>query len=237
MGNRAHHGSHTGWRYVFDPGLWRQGLVAGTAGAVSMAILACAVTLARNTTGHDWYAFAKLTVADILIGAGFNGDAPVDYRNAKGVVETVSRFGLTHTFEARWARKDILEAAWEGATLGALSGFGGALLCLVLVRRSLDNLRARRPGSDAEPARVPAGPGFVPPPVPAAPGRATPGRATPGRATPGRATPDSPAASEPPHPPGAEPAAARRSEPGTGKGLAKAPVRRERRNRDHGRWV
>ncbi|MDD9992025.1 MAG: hypothetical protein OXP75_09490 [Rhodospirillales bacterium] len=135
MGSRAHRRGRAGWRAAFDPGLWRQGLAAGTAGAVSMAVLGCALALARDTTGHDWYAAARITVADVLIGAGFDGGTPVAYRNADGAVETVSRSALTHRFEARWARLDMLEAAWEGATLGALCGLGGALLCLVLVRR------------------------------------------------------------------------------------------------------
>ena len=87
-----------------------------------MAILACAIVLARETTGHDWYAAAKLTVVDMMIGVGFDEDAPVEFRNADGVVEMVSRYGLTVTFEARWAREDILEAAWEGATLGGSAG-------------------------------------------------------------------------------------------------------------------
>ena len=155
MGNRAHHGLGDGWRSVFDPELWRRELVIGTMGAASMAMLACAVALAHDTTGHDWYAAYKITVADLMIGAGFDGDAPVEYRNADGAVETVSRFGLTHTFEARWARKDILEAAWEGATLGALSGFGGALLSLVLIRRSTDDRRSRRPANETAPDRRP----------------------------------------------------------------------------------
>ena len=80
MRNRTHHGPGAGGRSVFDRELWRQGLVAGTAGAVSMALLACAVALARDTTGHDWYAAAKLTVADLMTGAGFDEDAPVEYR-------------------------------------------------------------------------------------------------------------------------------------------------------------
>ncbi len=54
LGNRARHGPSVGWRSVFDPGLWRQGLIAGPAGAVLMAIPACAVALVRDTTGHDW---------------------------------------------------------------------------------------------------------------------------------------------------------------------------------------
>ncbi len=57
-----------------------------------------------------------------MIGVGFDEDALVEYRNADGMVETVSRFGLPHTFEARWARKDILETAWNGATPRVRSG-------------------------------------------------------------------------------------------------------------------
>ncbi len=75
LGNRTHNRSRTGWGSVIDPGLWRQGLVAGTLGAVSMALLACAVALAHDTTGHDWYAAYRITVADILIGVGFDEEA------------------------------------------------------------------------------------------------------------------------------------------------------------------
>ena len=80
MRNRTHHGPGTGGRSVFDRELWRQGLVAGTTGVVSMVLLACAVALARDTTRHDWYAAAKLAVADLMIGAGFDEEAPVEYR-------------------------------------------------------------------------------------------------------------------------------------------------------------
>ncbi len=155
MGNRAHHGPGAGWRSVFDAELWRQGLVAGMAGAVSMALLACAVALARDTTGHDWYAAARLTVADLMIGVGFDGDASIEFRNADGVIETVTRSGLTDSYRVRWAREDILKSAWEGATLGALSGFGGALLCFVLVWRPMDDRRGRRPANETAPERRP----------------------------------------------------------------------------------
>ena len=94
------------------------------AGAVSMAILSCAGALARDTTGHDWYAAAKLTVVDLMTGVGFDENALVEFRNADGTVEKVTRSGLTGSYRVRWAREDILEAAWEGATLGALSGVG-----------------------------------------------------------------------------------------------------------------
>ena len=118
MGNRAYHEPGGGWRTVFEPGLWRQGLVAGTAGAVSMAILACAVALARDTTGHDWYAAAKITVADLTIGVGFDEDAPVEYRNANGEVD-VAQFGL-HGVAAH-----AEDAEARGVGTGLLAQHGG----------------------------------------------------------------------------------------------------------------
>jgi len=242
LANRAHQGPRAGWRSVFDPGLWRQGLVAATAGAVSMAFLACAVALVRDTTGHDWYAAYKITVADVTIGVGFDEDAPVEYRNADGEVETVSRFGLTHGFEARWARKDILEAAWNGATLGALSGFGGALLCLVLVWRSLNDLRARRPAYDPTSSERPEARDRLAP-VPekpmAAPARIMPASSgsSPATAAPPPASAGRLPASEPRLPAKPEPTAARQDKAESGKDIAKPPARREGARRDHGRWV
>jgi len=243
LGNRAHQGQRSGWRAVFDPGLWRQGLVAAMAGAVSMALLACAVALVRDTTGHNWYAAYKVTVADLTIGAGFDEDAPVEYRNADGEVETVSRFRLSHGFEARWARKDILEAAWNGATLGALSGFGGALLCLALVWRSMEDRRGRRPADEPAPGRRGealdrlASPPASPAPVPA---RARNGSAPPPLPATAAAT-DARAnrlpVSEPRQPGKPEPTTTRQDKAATGKDIAKPPTRREGARRDHGRWV
>ena len=122
MGNRRRHGPRTGWRTLFDPELWQQALVAGTAGVVSMAILACAVALARDTTGHDWYAAARLTATEVLIGVGFDGNAPTEYRTADGAVETVSRYDLTVKLEARWAREDT-----QGRGGGCGRSDGGAV--------------------------------------------------------------------------------------------------------------
>ena len=242
MANRAHHEPGAGWRAVFDPGLWRQGLIAATAGAVSMALVACAVALVRDTTGHDWYAAYRITLADVTIGVGFDEDAPVEYRNADGEVESVSRFRLTHRLEARWAREGVLEAAWNGATLGALSGFGGALLCLVLIRRSLNDLRARRPGHDPAlsprpEARDRAAP--APERSMAAPARIMP--ASSGSSPTTAAPPPAPAnrlpASEPRPAARSEPTAARPDKAESDKDIAKPPARREGARRDHGRWV
>ncbi len=150
-----HHRRRNGWRRAFDPGLWRAARAVGMVGAASMAILACAVALARDTTGHDWYAAVRITTADLLIAVGFDEDAPVEYRRADGSVETVSRFGLTVTLEARWAREDILETAWDGATLGALSGLGGALLCLAQIWGRRDERRTGRPAYEQAIAQEP----------------------------------------------------------------------------------
>ena len=243
MRNRAHHGPGDGWRSVFDAELWRQGLVIGTMGAVSMALLACTVAVARDTTGHDWYAAAKLTVADMMIGVGFDEDAPLEFRNADGVVETVTRSGLTDSYRVRWAREDILKAAWEGATLGAVSGFGGALLCFVLVWRSMDDRRGRRSANGPAPERrrearerpvpaqespapvsAPAETGSVPPPLPAtAAATHAPENRLPVSEPPATAKPES--------------STARQDKPETGKGNKAEPARCEGAKRDYGRWV
>lgn len=220
MGSRVDHGRRTGWRAALDPELWCQAFAAGTAGAVSMAILGCALSLVRDTTGHDWYAAAKVTVADLLIAAGFDEDAPVEYRNADGVVETVTRSSLTYGFRARWARQDILGAAWDGATLGAIAGFGGALLCLVLIRRSMEARRTRYPAYDPEPAPLPqARERFAPPP----PAAAAPVPAAPESERTQPIGPDSGGASNDKSVPRSDEAA--------------APDRREGEERDNERWV
>ena len=40
---------------VFDPEMWIRTLLIAATGVVSMAVLACAIALARDTTGHDWH--------------------------------------------------------------------------------------------------------------------------------------------------------------------------------------
>ena len=234
MGNRLHRRDRTGWRAALDPGLWRRGLAAGTAGAVSMAVLGCALALARDTAGHDWYAAARITVADVLLGVGFDGETPVAYRNADGAVETLSRSGLTHRFEARWARLDILESAWEGATLGALCGLGGALLCLVLVWRPEEERRVRRPAYEPAPVERPeARERFAPPARPVAAPASLPVAASP----PAAAAPVRVPESAPPRPAHPAPAIARQDLPDTGGDDKSAPSGGGDDEGDYGRWV
>ena len=213
------------------------------AGAVSMAILAGAVVLARDTTGQERYSAYRITVADLMIGAGFDENAPVEFRREDGIVETVSRWYLSHDFDARWARDRMLETAWQGATLGGLSGFGGALLCLVVVWRSMNGTLAGRREYEPVPTRSPeardglAQPAERPMSAPAAtmPKTLPPSHAT---AAPAHRSP----AKRPPVPDAPRTA---RAEPGdiaparseSGNDNKAKPARRERRKRDHGRWV
>lgn len=205
--------------------MWIRAVLVTTIGVVSLALLACIVALARDTTGHDWYAARKLTVAELLIRAGFDGSAPTEYRTWRGEVVTLTRGGLGNNGDAWVARDRLLRTARESAELGAWCGFGGALLCLALIRRPRDEPRIRRPacgptaGHRAE-----------------ARDRLTPAQEMP-MSAPVPALTDRQPASEPPRATTPEAAVTRQGEPGTGKDNKAEPARRERRNRDYGRWV
>ena len=231
MEYHADHEPRGGWRGAFDPELWRQGVVTGTAGAILMAIVACAIALACDTTGHDWYATAKVTAADLLIAAGFDEDALTEYRTADGTIETVSRYGLTVTLEARWAREDILAAAWDGAGIGALCGLGGALLCLVLIHRSWSGDRSRNLGGRLAAVQRPtAGERFA-----TLPARLQSTSHPSG--TPASASVTAPASSASPSPRQPDSGAPIESKSLSSGDEATAPDARKQRRRDPGRWV
>ena len=216
------------------PSCGGRGLIAATAGAISMALLACTVAPARDTTRH---AAAKLTVADLMsgvdVGFGFDEDAPVEFRDAEGVVETLTRFGLTDRYRVRWAREDILKAAWERATLGALSGFGGALPGFVLIWKSLDGRRSRRPASEPTPERRRESRERLAS-LQERPTSAPQATAT---AAPVRVSANGPADSAPPRPDNPKPAGAGQIKPGTREDQKTAPARRGGAKRDYGRRV
>ena len=74
---------------ILDPGPWVRALLA----AAFMWALAFAVTLARDTTEHDWYAAGKLILTELVTGLGFDDRAPVEYRTRDGAVVTLTASG------------------------------------------------------------------------------------------------------------------------------------------------
>ena len=211
LGIRARDRSRTGWRTVLDPGMWFRSLLLTAVFVVSTSALACVVGLSRDTTGHDWHATGKLLWAEILLALNFDPRAQVKYRTRKGAEVTIARGDLAFSGEALLARDHLLRTAKQAAGLGAWCGLGGALLCLVLVRRQEEERGERR--TSHEPRRTSPDSGS-PTPVAAVPVRTPPG-------------PDAPR----PRKPG--PAATDRTEAAPGREDAAAP---ERRERGYGRW-
>ena len=135
----------------------------GVLGIAAMTVLSPGVALLRGTTGHDWYAAAKLTAVEAAIAVGFDRFAPVvDYRRQDGPVERISRYDLYFEGEALWARERILVTARDYALLGA--GMGGAMFLLILLGAVGEARRSRRvavvePQPVAYPWRPRSGPG------------------------------------------------------------------------------
>ncbi len=213
---RARDGSRTGWRAVLDPGAWVRTLLFTAVFVVSISALACAVGLARDTTGHDWHATGKLFLAEILLALNFDPRASVAYRTRDGKETTLARGDLIFSGDALLARDHLLRTAKRSAELGAWCGLGAALLCLVLL--GLQGVeRGSRPESPAPPRERP---GFMAPAQAAKAPVPTPAERLPGTDTPQPRKP--------------RPA---------GKGRGKATPDRadsptpERRERGYGRWI
>ena len=218
MANRENHGRRNGWMSILDRGAWVRALLA----ASLMWALACAFALAWDTTGHDWYATGKLTLAELLTGLGFDDRAPVEYRTRAGSVVMLTRDGLMYNGDALLARDHLLRTAAKAARFGAWFGLGGALLFLALFRRPRDERQHRRAASGPERLLDPETRArFAPPAVPPSTG-SVPVRAPENRPTVSRATP----------PPGKD-----REARDTGKPDAAAPPPRALREREYGRWI
>ncbi len=161
--------NRNGWMAILDPGRWIRALLA----AAFMWALAFAVTLARDTTEHDWHASGKLTLTELLTGLGFDDHATVEYRRSDGAVVTLTRDGLMYNGNALAARDHLLRTAGKAAGLGAWCGLGGALLGLALFRRPEEEWQYRRPAPGPEhlPA-LEARARFAPPAAPPSAGSA-----------------------------------------------------------------
>ena len=171
MGIRSRHRYRTGWRAFLDPGAWLRSLFLAAVFVVFTSALACGVGLARDTTGHDWYAAGKLSWAEILLALHFDPRAPVRYRTREGEELTLARGDLWFSGEALVARKQLLRTAKRAAWLGAWCGLGAALMCLALLRLQEDERGERR--SSREP--LPKKPNSVSPAPVRAPAERPPG--------------------------------------------------------------
>ena len=208
MKNRPRDGSRTGWRAVLDPDAWVRTLLLTAVFVVSISALACAVGLARYTTGHDRHATYKLYRAEILLALNFDPRAPVTYRTRKGEEVKLARGDLTFSGEALLARDHLLRTAKWSAELGAWCGLGGAMLCLVL----LGLQRAAHEGRPESSARPRERPGFM------APAQA----------------PKAPVRPQAERPPDAQPPLKPKPSGKDSRAGSSAPARRER---GYGRWI
>ena len=191
-----------------------------------MSMLACILSLVRDTTGHEWYASGKLTGAEILIDVGFDDRARAEYRTEDSAILSRTRGDLKYNGEALPARNHLHRTATNAAELGAWCGFGSALLCLVQIPRPKDERRVRRASFERDHVQLPdARTRFAPPA--ARPEFVALPHAT---AAPVRASKeDRPPISYAGRPTKSGPAGGRRGEAGSGKDDAPAPPFRRRR--------
>ena len=147
MRRSSGYGERTGWRAVFDSEAWARMLLVATLWVVFLSALACAVALARDTTGHDWYATGKFALTKLTIGIGFDDNALTEYRDWRGEVQSLTRADMLTNGDARVARAHLLRTARKAAELGACCGLGGALLCIGLFGRQ-ERRRIPRPAPE-----------------------------------------------------------------------------------------
>ena len=107
---------------MFEFRIWLQLLKSATVGALTMAVMLPGLALVRDTTGHDWYAAGKVTLAQTLVASGFDREAQMQYRTREGETETRTRYRMTFTGEALYARSRIVATALRHAVLGIPAG-------------------------------------------------------------------------------------------------------------------
>ena len=238
MGNRATHGRRAGWIAGLDPEAWIWVLLIMAVGVALMSALACAVALAWDTTGHDWYAAGKLTLAELLTGLGFDDRAPVEYRTRAGSVVTLTRDGLMYNGDALLARDHVLQTAAKAARFGALCGLGGAVLCLALFRHAMEELRFHGAAPGPEHRQHPEARARFAPPVVRPELLAPPPSAG---SSPVRAPENRPSVPQASRPPEKEGEARDTSKPPAGADSrqpdASAPPPRALRKHNYGRWI
>ncbi len=124
----------------------------GLLGVAAMTLAVPVILLARGTTGHDWYAARKLTVAEVMIAVGFSETTTVALRLADGDTWNIVRAAVAVFPSAVRARQRILRTIGDGVMLGA--GVGGTVFCLMLLGAAGHGRRGRT-GTALEPVEYP----------------------------------------------------------------------------------
>ena len=105
-----------------------------------MAVLVAGIALVLGTTGHDWYAAWKFTVANMMLSLGFSNHGLIEYRLAAGVTINIERFRFVHGMDEAWsARRLIFSLVVDRAVLGACTGL--ALFAMWLAAATVMHLR------------------------------------------------------------------------------------------------
>ena len=136
-----------------DFGRWLSALAVAAILVAGMAVLVAGLGLALGTTGHDWQAAWKMTLAEVMVGIGFSETGLVGYRTADGETVTVTRYRLARLMGEPWqARLKLLSMAADRAVLGACTGL--ALLAIWTAMLAASRLRrpSGRHGTVVEPS-------------------------------------------------------------------------------------
>lgn len=129
-------------------------LKSALVGALLMAVLLPGLALVRDTSGHDWYAAGKVTLAEAAIASRLDRQAQTQYRTKEGETETLTRFRMMFVVEALVARSRIVSTALSHAVLGVASGALLAVFFEILwMRRRVG--QGRRAAVRPKPAKAP----------------------------------------------------------------------------------
>ncbi len=128
---------------------WRRWVAFPVAGAVAVAVVLSCLALMRYTTAHDWYAAAKLTITEAMLGVGFGDESVTQYRTPDGESFRVTRAGLAAYGEPLRARERILSTTVEHVFLGVTAGAACGVFFIALLgganawQRNRTGLQAR----------------------------------------------------------------------------------------------
>ena len=136
--------------------MWGQLLNAALVLAGALAVAVPAWTLARSTTGYEWYATAILTMAEAKLLVGYSPEHRQNVRRRDGTFAVLALPDIVASAEAHAVRRRILDAIHSGAATGlkaAAVAIAGFLAWFWLRGAALGRHRRIR-GAELVPARV-----------------------------------------------------------------------------------